>query len=77
MKVEAMTNTTINVDGMTCAHCVNAVTEELSKINGVTSVNIDLRAGEVSPVHITSDNEISDAEITPAVEEAGYTIVPA
>ncbi len=77
MKVEAMTNTTINVDGMTCAHCVNAVTEELSKINGVTSVNIDLHEGEVSPVHITSDNKISDAEITPAVEEAGYTIVPA
>ncbi len=72
-----MTNTTINVDGMTCAHCVNAVTEELSKINGVTSVNIDLHEGEVSPVHITSDNKISDAEITPAVEEAGYTIVPA
>ena len=77
MKVEAMTNTTINVDGMTCAHCVNAVTEELSKINGVTGVNIDLHEGEVSPVHITSDNKISDAEITPAVEEAGYTIVPA
>jgi copper chaperone len=77
MKVEAMTNTTINVDGMTCSHCVNAVTEELSKINGVTSVNIDLHEGEVSPVHITSDNKISDAEITPAVEEAGYTIVPA
>ena len=77
MKVEAMTNTTINVDGMTCAHCVNAVTEELSKINGVTSVNIDLHEGEVSPVHITSDNEISDAEITAAVEEGGYTFVPA
>ena len=77
MKVEAMTNTTINVDGMTCAQCVNAVTEELSKINGVTGVNIDLHEGEVSPVHITSDNKISDADITAAVEEAGYTIVPA
>jgi copper chaperone CopZ len=72
-----MTNTTINVDGMTCGHCVNSVTEELSKINGVTSVNIDLHEGEASPVQITSDNEIGDADIAAAVEEAGYTIVPA
>jgi copper chaperone CopZ len=67
---------TINVDGMTCGHCVNAVTEELSKIPGVTAVNIDLHAGEVSPVTITTGIEISDADIAAAVEEAGYSIVP-
>lgn len=71
-----MSSKTINVDGMTCGHCVNAVTEELSKIPGVTAVNIDLHAGEVSPVTITTGIEISDADIAAAVEEAGYSIVP-
>lgn len=70
-----MSEKTINVDGMTCDHCVNAVTEEISKIPGVTAVNIDLHAGEVSPVRITTGNEISDADIAAAVEEAGYSIV--
>jgi copper chaperone CopZ len=70
-----MSEKNINVDGMTCGHCVNAVTEEISKIPGVTAVNIDLRAGEISPVTITAGNEISDADIAAAVEEAGYSIV--
>jgi copper chaperone len=71
-----VSNQTINVDGMTCDHCVNAVTEEISKIPGVTAVNIDLHAGEISPVTITAGNEITDANIAAAVEEAGYSIVP-
>jgi len=72
-----MPNKTVNVAGMTCDHCVHAVTEELSQIAGVTSVNIDLHPGEVSPVAIDSDNDISDSDIAAAVEEAGYTIVSA
>jgi copper chaperone len=72
-----MSSKTINVDGMTCDHCVNAVTEEISKIPGVTEVNIDLHAGEISQVTITAGNEISDVDIVAAVEEAGYSIVPA
>lgn len=72
-----MSSKTINVDGMTCGHCVNAVTEELSKIPGVTAVNIELHAGEISPVTITIGNEISDVDIAAAVEEAGYSIVHA
>ena len=62
---------------MTCDHCVNAVTEEISKILGVTDVDIELHAGEISPVTITSGIEISDADIVAAVEEAGYSIVSA
>ena len=72
-----MPNKTINVDGMTCDHCVHAVTEEQSHIAGVTSVNIDLHPGEVSPVAIDSDIDLSDSDIAAAVEEAGYTIVSA
>ncbi len=72
-----MSSKTVNVDGMTCDHCVHAVTEEISKIPGVTGVNIDLHANAISPVTIASDQEISDSDIAEAVEEAGYTIVPA
>ena len=70
-----MSSKTINVEGMTCDHCVNAVTEEISKIPGVTEVNIDLHAGEISPVTISAGIEISDVDIAAAVEEAGYSIV--
>lgn len=66
----------IKVEGMTCGHCVNAVTEELSKISGVTSVHIELSTDAPTPVNIVSDTDISDADFTAAVEEAGYTIAP-
>jgi copper chaperone len=67
----------IRVAGMTCDHCVNAVTEELSKISGVTGVSIELNTDAPTPVNIVADIDISDAEITAAVEEAGYTIAAA
>ena len=72
-----MSSKNINVDGMTCDHCVNAVTEEISKIPGVTEVKIDLHVGEISQVAINAGIEISYADIAAAVEEAGYSIVPA
>ena len=67
-------NTTVNVSGMTCGHCVSSVTEELSEIPGVTSVDVDLQAGGTSPVSITSERELSPEEISAAVTEAGYTV---
>ncbi|MCT1544502.1 MULTISPECIES: heavy-metal-associated domain-containing protein [Kocuria] len=67
-------NTTVNVSGMTCGHCVSSVTEELSEIPGVTSVDVDLHAGGTSPVTITSERELSPEEISAAVTEAGYTV---
>ncbi len=50
-----MTTTTITVSGMTCGHCVASVTEELSELDGVTDVAVDLHAGADSPVTITSE----------------------
>jgi len=67
----------IKVQGMTCDHCVNSVTDELNKISGVTGVNIALNTDAPTPVNIVADNDISDADIKAAVEEAGYTIAPA
>lgn len=66
--------TTVNVSGMTCGHCVMSVTEELTELEGVESVDVDLVAGGTSPVVVTSSRELSKDEIEEAVEEAGYTV---
>lgn len=66
--------TTVNVSGMTCGHCVMSVTEDLTELEGVESVDVDLVAGGVSPVVLTSSRELSEDEVREAVEEAGYTV---
>ncbi len=65
-------HTEITVEGMTCGHCVSAVTGELNKILGVTGVIIDLASGLVE---IESDLELVPADLLVAVDEAGYTVV--
>ena len=69
-----MVKTSIKVAGMTCQHCVNSVTEEVTRIEGVNSVNIDLATGTVD---IESEGELSSEDLESAVEEAGYEVVPA
>jgi copper chaperone CopZ len=69
-----MTTTTYSVAGMTCAHCTSAVTEELTKLDGVTEVTIDLNAGGTSAVHVTSESALDEAAVREAVDEAGYEL---
>lgn len=66
--------TPVVVTGMTCGHCVAAVTEELSAIPGVTDVAVDLVAGADSPVTITTEGPVTQDAIAAAVDEAGYTV---
>lgn len=66
--------TEVTVAGMTCGHCVAAVTEELSALPGVVDVAVDLHAGEDSPVTITSAAPLERAAVESAVTEAGYTL---
>ncbi len=63
--------TSINVVGMTCGHCVNSVTEELKKISGVSEVQVDLTTGTVE---ITSAAELTQSAIQEAITEAGYEL---
>ncbi|PYI68187.1 heavy metal transporter [Arthrobacter livingstonensis] len=67
--------TTINVSGMTCGHCVSSVTEELTGLKGVENVAVELNAGGISEVAITSTLTLDPAEISEAVAEAGYLVV--
>jgi copper chaperone CopZ len=62
------------VDGMTCLHCVSSVTEELTAIEGVDTVTVDLNAGGTSRVTIHSRTDIDGDVIAAAVEEAGYAL---
>lgn len=66
-----MSTRTYTVEGMTCGHCVNAVTGEVSKVAGVSDVKVDL---ETKTVTVTADT-FDDAAIAAAVDEAGYTLV--
>ena len=62
------------VEGMTCAHCVASVTEEVSAVAGVSSVDVELNAGGASVVRVVSDGVVSEDAVRDAVEEAGYTL---
>jgi copper chaperone len=67
------TTTTFRVAGMTCGHCVRAVTEEVTKLSGVESVDVDLTSGQVT---VASATPLDDADIVAAVDEAGYELAP-
>ncbi len=64
----------ILVTGMTCSHCVSSVTEELTALDGVENVTVDLNAGGTSRVTIHSAAPIDSDAVKAAVEEAGYTL---
>ena len=64
----------IVVDGMTCSHCVSSVTEELTAIDGVEDVTVELNAGGTSRVTIHSAAPIDSHAVRAAVEEAGYSL---
>ncbi len=72
-----MTIQNLLVNGMTCAHCVASVTEEISAIDGVEGVDVALNAGGASSVTVRSAAPIEAASIRAAVEEAGYTLAGA
>ena len=67
-----MTTATYTVTGMTCDHCVRAVTEEVSKLDGVQDVHVDLATGAVT---VASTQPLDGARVRAAVDEAGYEVV--
>lgn len=63
------------VEGMTCSHCVASVTEEISALDGVESVSVDLQVGGASRIMVVSNRPVSTDQVRDAVTEAGYTLV--
>ena len=68
-----MTEKTLNVEGMSCAHCKAAVEEELNKLPGVEYSNADPGAGTVEVRY--DEGKVPDDDLKGAVEEAGYAVV--
>ena len=66
-----MTSTPYRVTGMTCDHCVRAVSSEVSQIDGVTDVQVDLPIGQVT---VVSDALLDIDDVRAAVDEAGYEL---
>lgn len=66
-----MEQRTYIVEGMTCDHCVNAVRTEIGGVAGISDVAVDL---DTKLVQVSGD-DIDDAAVFAAVEEAGYEAV--
>ena len=65
------------VAGMTCGHCVGAVTQELAGLEGVEGVDVTLVADGTSTVTVTSSRPVSDEAVAAAIHGAGYTVITA
>ena len=62
--------TTYSVPGVSCGHCRTAITSEVSKIAGVSAIDVDL---ERKVVTVTGAG-FNEAAIRDAIDEAGYDI---
>ena len=72
-----MTSATYQVTGMTCEHCVRAVTEELENLNGVREVTVQLVPEGSSAVVVTSEEPLPADAVAAALDEAGgYRLAP-
>ena len=69
-----MTANEYQVTGMTCGHCEMSVREEVSEISGVTDIQVSAQTGKLV---VSASDEVDDAKVLAAVEEAGYTAVRA
>jgi copper chaperone len=66
-----MTSSTFQVIGMTCGHCVNAVSGELKALDGVAEVAVELDPSGASAVTVTSAQPLRTEQVRTALDEAG------
>jgi copper chaperone CopZ len=72
------TTATYSVSGLTCEHCVHAVSSEIGELPGVSEVSVELIVGGDSAVTVISEQPLADQDIAAAVDEAGdYRLVGA
>ena len=71
------TTATYGVTGMTCGHCVQAVSREVHEIPGVLNVEVDLVEGGTSVVRVVSEEPLPQDTVREAIDEAGYELVGA
>ena len=64
--------TTLNIEGMSCNHCVSAVTKAIKGIAGVISVNVSLERKNAVVEH---ENGVSPETLKSAVTESGFQVI--
>lgn len=69
-----MSTMQLSIEGMTCGHCAQSVTKELSQVAGVGQVDVDQPAG-IAKMEFTGSP--SEADLAAAVSKAGYKLVSA
>ena len=75
-RVDTTEVSTFRVEGLTCGHCVTAVTGELTSVDGVSAVTVDLSAGGASRVTVVHSKPLTDGQVAAALDEAGdYRLV--
>lgn len=67
-----MTAMELTIEGMTCGHCAQSVTKELSQLSGVKAVTVDQPAGIA---RLDIDTSPSEADLGTAISKAGYRLV--
>jgi copper chaperone CopZ len=65
-----MSTVTYSVPGVSCAHCQAAITSEVSTVEGVESIDVDVDAKTVT---ITGE-PLDEQAIIAAIDEAGYEV---
>ncbi|MDR0553519.1 MAG: copper ion binding protein [Treponema sp.] len=63
----------LKVEGMSCEHCVKAVTRALESLPGLAGVAVELKSGTVSFRFDPGKTSLKDIEA--AIDDAGYTVV--
>ena len=64
-------NKKIGIEGMSCGHCVKAVTKALEAIDGISDVTVSL---EEKCAEFTAEETVTDDQIKAAIEEEGYEV---
>ncbi|MBM7570564.1 copper chaperone CopZ [Aquibacillus albus] len=68
----AVETKTLDVKGMSCGHCVNAVESSVNELDGIETVNVDLSANKVTVSF--DDSKVQLEKVKEAIEEAGYDV---
>jgi copper chaperone len=68
-----METTVLSVEGMSCQHCVKAVTQAVGRLPGAGKVTVDLKAKTVTVTYDPGKTPLSDIKL--AIEDEGYEVI--
>lgn len=74
---DEMSDQNWNATGLTCNHCAQSVTKNLMTLDGMSSVEVEVKPNEMSSIQTHGTREFSSQEISGALRQAGkYILAP-